>query len=111
AIDLNESVIVFEGDIWIHDLALKNIFEKSYSNNSIWFTRGEFTPEQYGGVLLKDNADKVLDIQIIPKYTEQFIDYFKLSGIMSIGVNELSIFKEKLNDYANKSIEQYYLVP
>ena len=41
----------------------------------------------------------------------KYSDYFKLLGITTIGKNELEKYSQLLNQYANKTIKQYYLVP
>ena len=47
----NENTIIIESDIIFDDLAFKEIYFSSNENKSIWYTRGKFNNQQYGGIL------------------------------------------------------------
>ena len=110
-VNINESVIVLEADIYLDDLALRDIVYESYSDQSIWFTKNGFHDKQYGGILKHNQNNKITDIKIVPKYMDIYQDYYKLLGIMTIGKSELYKYKELVNKYVNQTIEQYYLIP
>ena len=106
-----ESVIVLEADIYLDDLALRDIINETKSNKSIWFTKNKFNNTQYGGILRCDSESSILDIRIVSKYEDKYDNYKKLLGIMTIGRDELSVYKKLVDKYVNKTIEQYYLIP
>lgn len=110
-VDSSEPVIVFEGDIWLDDFALKTIYEESLHDQSIWFTKGNFVPGLYGGVLKKDINNKVEDVRIVQLFEEQFGEYQKLVGIMTFGTNEITPYKQFLNASVLNDTNQYYLTP
>ncbi|MDX4071136.1 NTP transferase domain-containing protein [Aliarcobacter skirrowii] len=110
-IDSKEPTVILEGDVYLDDLAMRDIIKVSETNKSIWFTKNKFYQFQYGGILKKDRFDNVLDIKIVSNYEEKFSNYFKLLGIMTIGTTEINKFKKLVDYYCNISIEQYYLVP
>lgn len=111
-VNTTEPVIVFEGDIWLEDIALKTIYETSIHNSSIWFTRGQFVSGLYGGILKKDANNKVEDVRIVPSFEERFNRYQKLVGIMTFGTDEINSYKQFLNkSILNEGIKQYYLIP
>jgi len=108
----DENTIIIESDIIFDDLSFKEIYFSSTDNKSIWYTRGKFNNTQYGGILqASPNNKKVRDIRIVEKYDDIYSDYYKLLGITTIGKNEFFNFKNLINKYSNKSIQQYYLIP
>lgn len=110
-IDNSEPVIVFEGDIWLDDSALKTIYEESRKDQSIWFTKGNFVPGLYGGILKKDINNNVEDVRIVQVFEEQFSSYQKLVGIMTFGSNEIVSYKQFLDTSILNGTNQYYLIP
>ncbi len=110
-INVEEPVIIIEADTYIDDLAFKKIYFDSLSNKSIWFTRGVFGVNQYGGILRANDGLKITDIRIVDKYSGTFEGYKKLLGIMAIGTSELQKFRELLSIDCAKSIDSYYLIP
>lgn len=107
----SEPVIVFEGDIWLDDLALKIIYEESTQNKSIWFTKGKFVEGLYGGILRKDANNVVDDVRIVQSFEQGYSMYQKLVGIMTFGTNELPRYKQFLNASILNGTKQYYLIP
>lgn len=107
----DEPIIILEGDVYLDDLAMRDIYRSALTGSSIWFTRGPFLPSQYGGILQADNEAKVSDINIVPRYEEKFASYKKLLGTTVIGPNEHVKYRQFLNSYASQSKRQYWLVP
>ena len=107
----NENTIIIESDIIFDDLSFKEIYFSSTKNKSIWYTRGKFNETQYGGILEASTNKKIRDIRIVERYDKIYKDYYKLLGITTIGKNEFLNFKNLINEYSNKSIQQYYLIP
>jgi len=110
-VDTNSPVIILEADIYLDDYALYKIIKESRENKSLWFTKGSFTKEQYGGILKKDTKSNILDIAIVPQYKNKYEEYDKLLGIMTIGTQEIEKYKTYLNLWVEKTLEQYYLIP
>ena len=110
-VNTNESVIILEADIYLDDLALRDIINESRNDKSIWFTKNHFNSKQYGGILLAEKDLNIVDIKIVEKYSDIYKEYYKLLGIMTIGKNELLEFKKYINSYTEVSIDQYYLIP
>lgn len=110
-VNVHEPIIVIEADIYIDDLALRDIIKESQKGNSVWFTKNKFKKGQYGGILHKNLDNDIDDIKIVLAFESKYKDYDKLLGIMTIGVNEIALFKTFVNQYTNETIEQYYLVP
>lgn len=106
-----EPIVIFEADTYIDDLALKKIMNESEKNRSLWFTKGNFKPNQYGGILRDDKDLNISDIQIVSEYNDKFKEYKKLLGIQTIGSNEINFYKSQIDIYVKKTIEQYYLIP
>ena len=111
AVDLDQPVIIIEGDTYIDDIALRKIYDQSKTGQSIYFTRGQFNEDQYGGILRKDLNGWIKDIRIVKRFEQKYIDFDKLLGLMTIGPSELSIFKEYINEYCKQSLKNYYLKP
>ena len=97
----NENTIIIESDIIFDDLAFKEIYFSSNENKSIWYTRGKFNNQQYGGILKSSLDKKITDIRIVEKYDDIYSEYYKLLGITTIGKNEFVDFKKLINDYSN----------
>jgi L-serine kinase (ADP) len=106
-----EPIVIFEADTYIDGLAMRKIMSSSESDKSIWFTKGEFNSLQYGGILHDNKDNEIDDIQIVPKYLPSHVGYKKLLGIQTIGSREINFYKELVNVYSKKTLEQYYLIP
>ena len=109
--EISRPCVILEADTIMEDHLLLYITGADFEGRSVWFTRGPFTPEQYGGILKSDAYGNIIDIAIVPDYEEKYADYTKLTGLMRIGPNELGRFKQLVREYAKKSIKQYYLIP
>lgn len=106
---VNGPVVIFEADTIMEDALVKYVMGSDFEGKSVWFTRGRFTPSQYGGILKSDKFGKITDIRIVSAYNERFKNYSKLSGIMRVGGNELELFKALIHKYARTTIKQYFL--
>lgn len=106
---VNGPVVIFEADTIMEDSMVKYVMGSDFEGKSVWFTRGQFTPSQYGGVLKSDKYGKITDIRIVAAYNEKYRNYSKLSGIMRIGGGEIELFKALVNKYARTTIKQYFL--
>jgi CTP:phosphocholine cytidylyltransferase-like protein len=110
-VNIHEPVVVLEADIYLDDLAMRDIIFESQQDRSIWFTKNKFNKDQYGGILHCDENNTIRDIKIVPSFHSKYLGYHKLLGIMTIGSAELQLFKDLVNKYADETIEQYYLIP
>lgn len=107
----NENTIILEADIILDDLSLKEIYFSSNEDKSIWFTRGKFTSNQYGGILSCTHDGKITDIRIEKRYESRFDEYFKLVGITTISKDHFLTYRSLIAKYSSDSINQYYLIP
>lgn len=103
--------VIFEADTIMEDDLVKYVLGSDFENKSVWFTKGKFVSPQYGGILKSDKYGKITDINIIPVYQDKYKNYSKLSGLMRISKNEINLFKDLVNRYAESTIKQYYLIP
>ena len=106
-----ENTIIIEADVIMDDVSFKSIYFSSSQNKSIWFTRGYFQEDQYGGILQTCAKGTIKDIRIVSRYAREFRKYHKILGVTTIGQGEFGSFYELLNQYCKKSIKQYYLNP
>ncbi len=100
---------VFEADTILEDALVKYILGSDFEGKSVWFTRGRFTPSQYGGILKSDKFGKITDIRIVASYQDKYKNYSKLSGLMRIGPEEYELFRALINKYASTTVKQYFL--
>lgn len=110
-IDENKPVIIFEADMYFTDIAFNKVYSQASNNVSVWFSRGPFLKTQYGGIVSADSNKNIDDIKIVSSYSIKYKNYKKISGVMIIGTNQIKKYKELVLNYANKSINQYYLIP
>lgn len=106
-----DSLCVFEADTIMEDALVNYVTGTDFIGRSVWFTRGAFTSEQYGGILRSDDFGGVTDIRIVPRYADEFHGYTKLTGIMRIHRHELLPFRQLVAEYAAQTIQQYFLIP
>jgi len=106
---INRPVVIFEADTIMEDALVSYVLGADFNGKSVWFTRGKFTPSQYGGILKTDKYGNVTDIKIVSSYNEKFRNYSKLSGLMRVGKDEIELFKSLVNKYAKTTIKQYFL--
>lgn len=106
-----EPVIILEADIYLDNLALRDIYFESLKGKSVWFTSGKFKPLMYGGILRAAANCDVTDIDIVSNYSSDYAEYEKLLGITTVGPAEFACYKKLVNEYCDKSIKQYWLVP
>jgi len=107
----DETTVIIEADIILDELALRDIMQDTKRDISIWYTRGDFCIEQYGGILKCDDNEQITDLKIVKEYNKKYASYKKLLGITIIGKSELNTFKRLVSEYANRSINQYWLIP
>lgn len=100
---------IFEADTIMEDGLVKYVLGSDFENKSIWFTRGNFKTDQYGGILKSNQYGEITDIRIVSAYQDKFKKYSKLSGIMRVGPNEAELFKALVNKYAKTTLKQYFL--
>jgi choline kinase len=109
--EVDGTCVVFEADTIMEDKLVEYVAGSDFEDVSAWFTKGKFNSQQYGGILNTDRYGKITDIKIVPEYHQDYKNYSKLTGIMRVGKKELEIFKKLVEEYANRTIKQYYLIP
>lgn len=101
--------VIFEADTLMEDAFVNYVVGSDFEGKSVWFTRGKFNENQYGGILKSDKFANITDIRIVAAYQEKYKSYEKLSGIMRVGPNEIELFKALVNKYARTTVKQYFL--
>lgn len=109
--EINGSCVIFEADTIMEDHLVQYVIGSDFEGKSVWFTRGKFHPHQYGGILKSDKFGNVIEIAYVSSYDKKYKEYTKLTGLMRINKNEIGLFKKLINQYAQKTIAQYFLVP
>ncbi len=100
---------VFEADTIMEDDLVSYVLGSDFDGKSVWFTKGPFKVDQYGGILKTNRKGEVTDVRIVPSWQEKYRTYSKLSGIMRVGPDEIELFKALVNKYARTTLKQYYL--
>jgi len=100
---------IFEADTIMEDSLVKYVLGSDFDRKSVWFTRGKFNEDQYGGILKADKFGNVIDVKIVSAYKSIYKSYEKLTGIMRVGPNEIDCFKSLVHKYAKSTLKQYYL--
>ena len=101
--------VIFESDTIMEDALVKYVIGSDFEGHSVWFTKGKFSENQYGGILQADRYSNIKDIRIVSAYKESYRKYEKLSGIMRVGPNEIELFRALVNKYAHTTVKQYFL--
>ena len=102
---------LFEADCIFEDKCLDFIFNTSFKNKSVWFSKGMFKKNQYGGIIKANDNGEVVDIKIVEKYKEKYKNYHKMIGLLKVGENEIEKYFTFLIKATKKSINQYYHIP
>ena len=110
-LDLSEPTIIIEGDIWLDDVALKEIYEQSLTNKSIWFTKGDFNNQQKGGIIKINDHNEPQEVLVVKKYDPKYSAYKKMTGIMTISSHELKYCYEKVKEQVEQGNDQYFFNP
>ena len=100
---------IFEADTVMEDALVSYVVGSDFEGKSVWFTKGRFREDQYGGILRSNKFGEVTDVRIVPSWKEGYRSYSKLSGIMRIGPGEIELFRALVNKYARTTLRQYFL--
>ena len=100
---------IFEADIIFEDDGVSFILSQEWGNKSVWFTVGAFIEPQYGGVLKADAKGNVVDIDIIPKFSEKYKSYNKLIGVSKVGEKEAPTYMKFVEKCVIEDKDSYYL--
>jgi choline kinase len=102
---------IFEADCVYEDKCFSMIFDPKYEKESVWYSVGDFTEDQHGGIIGADESGVVYDINIVKAYEEKYKDYKKMVGVMKIGEDQMPLFSGYLIGNCSRSIDQYYHMP
>jgi choline kinase len=102
--------LVVEADVAFDDQALPRV-AAACQDESVWFTHGPFQPHQLGGVLKTDAHGRVVDLRYTPRFDPALRDYKKLLGLLYVGAGQMRRFRERLQQAAHRSTQQYYMMP
>ena len=59
---------VFEADCVFDDKCFELLLDPAYEDRSVWFSCGDFTEGQHGGILKGDENGRIVDIKIVDAY-------------------------------------------
>ncbi len=107
----DKSSLIVEADLILGDRTVSELVKECEKPGSIWFTRGSFKSDQLGGILKSDASGSIQEIKIVPAFKPEFENYQKLLGIMKVDSQQAPVFYSLLNEYANRTLKQYYLIP
>jgi choline kinase len=108
--DSDAPTLVVEADVAFDDQALPRV-AAACNDESVWFTHGPFQKHQLGGVLKTDANGRVLDLRYTPRFDPALADYKKLLGLLYIGPGQMQRFRQRLEQAARRSTQQYYMMP
>ena len=102
--------LVIEGDVIFPDGLLDGAFNPE-DRRSLWYSKGEFAPGMYGGIVKVDETMKTADLRIVPEYLDKYSKYHKLEGMLKIGPDQLDRYYQLLTDACEDGVDQYYHIP
>lgn len=105
------AVVIFEADTIMEDAMVTYVTGTDFERQSAWFTRGPFVPPMYGGIVASDAVGRITDVRVVPAWEERWAGHSKMTGLMRIREAELADFRALVDEYAARSIAQYFFVP
>src|SRR5688572_25340255 len=109
--EVTGSVVIFEADTIMEDAMVRYVAGTDFEHQSAWFTRGAFVPPMYGGIVKSDERGQIVDVRVVPEWEARWAGHRKMTGLMRVSAAELPVFRELVEEYAAKSIAQYFFVP
>jgi glucose-1-phosphate thymidylyltransferase len=108
--DSDAPTLVVEADVAFDAQALPRV-AAACNDESVWFTHGRFQPHQLGGVLRTDMGGRVVDLRYTPRFEPALAEYKKLLGLLYVGPGQMPRFRQRLEQAARRSTQQYYMMP
>ncbi|MCK4752346.1 MAG: NTP transferase domain-containing protein [Planctomycetes bacterium] len=102
---------LFEADCIFEDKCFELIIDLDYRDKSAWYTIGDFTSDQSGGIIKTNEFNEVIDIKIVDAYKNEYKTYKKMIGALKIGENQIQLYADYLFKACNNSLRQYYHMP
>jgi choline kinase len=109
--EVEGSVVIFEADTIMEDAMVTYVTGTDFEHRSAWFTRGPFTPDQYGGIVRSDRTGAIVDVRVVPRWEPAYAGHGKMTGVMRISSRALPAFARLVEEYADRSIRQYFFAP
>jgi CTP:phosphocholine cytidylyltransferase-like protein len=106
----NSSTIIIEGDVALSDRALPVLQNSITLGNSFWTSCGFFKSHQHGGIIKADHFHNIEQV-LYTSYSCHLKNYYKNLGLIFCNANDILTFKILLDEYASKSLDQYYMTP
>jgi hypothetical protein len=85
--------------------------DPAYDGKSVWYSIGDFGPDQHGGILRANARGEVTDVRIVKAYEDRYKGYKKMVGALKIGEQEIRRYAEYLFAACRADIHQYYHMP
>ncbi len=109
--EVSSSVVVFEADTVMEDAMVAYATGTDFEHRSVWFTRGPFTSDQYGGIVKSDALGRVVDVRVVDRFAPEYAGYGKMTGVMRISAAEVPHLRDLVEQYASRSLRQYFFTP
>lgn len=106
----NSSAIIIEGDVALSDRTLPDLQNSVKLGTSFWASCGFFKSYQQGGIIKADSCDNIEQV-LYTSYSFKLKNYYKNLGLIFCNANDIQTFKILLDQYASKSLDQYYMTP
>lgn len=102
---------LFEADCIFEDKCFELILDSNYKDKSVWYSNGDFTKEQSGGIIKSNARNEVIDIKIVDAYKDEYKAYKKMIGVLKIGEKQIEPYTNYLFKTCKDNIKQYYHIP
>lgn len=102
---------LFEADCIFEDRCFELILDPKYKDKSVWYSIGDFTEDQHGGIIKSNELNEVIDVKIVNAYKDEYKNYKKMIGALKIGENQLETYANYLFKACKNNIKQYYHMP
>lgn len=115
-VSAEQPTLLMDGDCYLDSGAMQALVTETACGDSIWFTCGPFRPEHKAGGIIESpgagyGAGPVSRVIMTRAYDEQYANWSKFLGFMTIGPNELTLFRSLVAEYQARTMQQYWLIP
>lgn len=107
--EINEQCLILEGDVVFSEDIMNKLLIGISMNKSIWFTSGNFTSSQVGGIIKSDKHKRIVDMKIVKSYDDKYRNYSKNLGLVFLNKKQLLLFKDFLRRSILDAVNLYYM--
>lgn len=103
--------LILEGDVAFSDMAALRLREGVAPGESYWTSCGRFKEHQQGGILRTADGQPNITEILYASFEERYRHYFKNLGIVFCGAGEMPRFRQLLEEYSERTLDEYYMTP